>query len=54
VRAALAYVVLTWSEPNRTLLAVLFCLGATSMAVLDRLPLEGIVRSRWCEHFFVG
>ena len=52
--AALVYVVLTWPEPNRTPLAVLFCLGATSMAVLDRLPLEAVVRSRWCEHFFVG
>ncbi|TMK99495.1 MAG: diguanylate cyclase [Actinobacteria bacterium] len=48
------YVVLTWSRPNRTLLAALFGLAALCGAAVARLPRARIVRSRLREVFFLG
>ena len=48
------YVGLTWSGPNRMLLAALFGLAALCGAVVARLPRARIVRSRVREAFFLG
>ena len=47
------YVALTWGRPARTELAVLFGVGALGGLVVSRLPWERIVRTRWCEAFFL-
>lgn len=48
------YVALTWDQPHRALMALLFGSGAVSAFALARLPLDRIVASRWRESFFVG
>ena len=48
------YVGLTWQEPNRTELAVLFAMAIALGAVVSLLPRERIVRSRYRELFFLG
>ncbi|MDA0183710.1 GGDEF domain-containing protein [Solirubrobacter phytolaccae] len=48
------YVALTWEQPHRVFMALMFAVGAVSAFVLGRLPMERIVTSRWRELFFVG
>lgn len=48
------YVALTWDEPHRAFMAVLFGVGVVSAFALGRMPMERIVASRWREPFFVG
>jgi diguanylate cyclase (GGDEF)-like protein len=48
------YVGLTWDQPNRTLIAVLFGAGIAGGALVSRLPREQIVRGGWREAFFFG
>ena len=49
-----AYVILTWSRPNRTELAILFALAVAAGLLVALLPRERIVRSRWREPFFLS
>jgi diguanylate cyclase (GGDEF)-like protein len=48
------YVALTWEQPHRAFMAVLFGSGAVSAFALARMPMDRIVASRWREPFFVG
>ena len=51
---AALYTVLTPSEANRALIQALLLFAAFTTMIVDHLPGERIVRSRWCEHFFVA
>jgi diguanylate cyclase (GGDEF)-like protein len=48
------YCWLTPHEPHRLAIAALAVVASISMIVLNRLPLDRIVRTRWREVFFVG
>jgi len=48
------YVVLTWSQPHRPVIALLFGLGAVEGAIVSMLPRQRIVRSRFREAFFLA
>jgi diguanylate cyclase (GGDEF)-like protein/PAS domain S-box-containing protein len=48
------YVVLTWTRPNRSSLAVLFALAVLTAIIVLALPRERIVRSRMREPFFLA
>ncbi len=48
------YVALTWAQPNRPGLAVLFALAVLAAVAIQRLPTEKIVRSRLREPFFLA
>jgi diguanylate cyclase (GGDEF)-like protein len=48
------YVALTWEQPHRPLMAVLFGSGAVSAFALARVPMDRIIMSRWREPFLVG
>ena len=52
--AAEVYTVVTWQRPHRLYLTLVFAAGALGGFAISRLPAERIVRSRWCEPFFVG
>lgn len=47
------YVALTWGQDGRGELAALFGAGTLGGLVVSRLPWDQIVRSRWCEVFFL-
>jgi diguanylate cyclase (GGDEF)-like protein/putative nucleotidyltransferase with HDIG domain len=47
------YVALTWHHVARGELTALLAAGALGGMVVSRLPWEQIVRSRWCETFFL-
>src|SRR4051794_10066419 len=48
------YAIGTWDEPNRVLILAATALGLLSSPLVRALPLERIVRSRYCEVFFVA
>jgi diguanylate cyclase (GGDEF)-like protein len=48
------YVALTWSRPNRLVLAALFGSGVLATIAISLLPRERIVRSRFREQFFLA
>jgi diguanylate cyclase (GGDEF)-like protein len=52
--AGFGYVALTWDRPGRQLLVILFALGVAGGVVVQLLPTERIVRSRWREPFFLA
>src|SRR5947207_2553236 len=41
-------------EPHRTAMLVLFALVTVAAILVMILPLEGVMRSRWCEVFFLS
>jgi len=53
VLGCLAYVLTTWDQPNRALIAAIAGAGLASVPVILLLPTERIVRSPWRERFFV-
>jgi diguanylate cyclase (GGDEF)-like protein len=48
------YAIGTWDRPERILILAVTALGLLSAPVVMALPLERIVRSRYCEVFFVA
>jgi diguanylate cyclase (GGDEF)-like protein len=52
--AGAVYVALTWRSPHRPTLAILFGVGTLGGLLVSRLPAERIVRSPWCEAFFLS
>ncbi len=48
------YAVETWDGPNRPLILAITALGLLSAPLVMAMPLERIVRSRYCEVFFVA
>src|SRR5256714_5110612 len=50
----LGYVVWTWGDPGRNLLAILFAAGIVGGVAVWWLPTEQIIRSRWREAFFLS
>jgi diguanylate cyclase (GGDEF)-like protein len=48
------YAVETWDRPDRVLILAITALGLLSAPLVMALPLERIVRSRYCEVFFVA
>ena len=51
----MAYAGLTWSDrPHRDALLALMGVALASAWAVARLPVERLVRGRWCEPFFVG
>jgi diguanylate cyclase (GGDEF)-like protein len=51
--AGVAYVALTWDDPNRSLLIDLFGLAAITGLMVVLLPVQRTVRSRFSEPFFL-
>ncbi len=51
--ASAIYIWLTWQQPNRTALALVFGTGFAAAVVVAQLPRERIVRSRYREAFFL-
>lgn len=49
-----AYVAMSWSEPHRLVIAALIGLTVVASITVSRAPLDGILRSRWREPFFLG
>ena len=52
--AAWGYCGATWDEPHRLTIAALFAAGALLSLVTAFGPIERIVRSHWCDPFFLG
>jgi diguanylate cyclase (GGDEF)-like protein len=48
------YAIGTWDRPNRVLILAVTALGLFSAPLVRALPLERMVRSRYCEVFFVA
>lgn len=48
------YLALTWHQPHRPELVALFVTAGLGTFVIASAPVERIVRSRWCEAFFLG
>jgi diguanylate cyclase (GGDEF)-like protein len=48
------YALLTWDQPNRSLILAITVIGLASAPLIRLLPLERIVRGRWREPAFVG
>jgi diguanylate cyclase (GGDEF)-like protein/putative nucleotidyltransferase with HDIG domain len=51
--AGLLYSIATWGEPNRGLITVMFGCGFLSAAVIQVLPVEKFIRSRFSDTFFL-
>jgi diguanylate cyclase (GGDEF)-like protein len=49
-----AYALWTWNQPHRAALVILFALVTVSAVVVMVLPLDNVVRGRWCEPFFLS
>jgi diguanylate cyclase (GGDEF)-like protein len=47
------YYVVTWDEPNRSLLMGCCAIAVGTSTLVALLPTERIVRGRWCEPFFI-
>jgi diguanylate cyclase (GGDEF)-like protein len=54
VAAAALYVALTWEQPHRFTISVLYGVGLIGALVISRLPRGRIVRSAWREYFFMS
>jgi len=54
VAAASLYVALTWQQPHRAVITVLYAVGLAGAFTISRLPRARIVRSSWREHFFLA
>ncbi|MGI8512330.1 MAG: bifunctional diguanylate cyclase/phosphohydrolase [Solirubrobacteraceae bacterium] len=52
--AAWGYCAATWDEPQRLTIAALFAAGALLSLFTAFGPTERLVRSRWCDPFFLG
>jgi diguanylate cyclase (GGDEF)-like protein len=52
VVVVVAYGVATWERPHRSLIVGLGLAAAAVGAALPLLPIERVIRSRWCEAFF--
>ncbi|HYB23205.1 MAG TPA: hypothetical protein VED41_05375, partial [Solirubrobacteraceae bacterium] len=52
--AGATYVTLTWRQPNRTMLSLMFGAGFLAAVIVSWLPRERIVRSRYRERFFLA
>jgi diguanylate cyclase (GGDEF)-like protein/putative nucleotidyltransferase with HDIG domain len=48
-----AYVVATWEQPHRALIASMFVGGILCAAVIQRLPVERLIRGRQADAFFL-
>ncbi len=48
------YAIVTWDRPDRILILAVTALGLFSAPLIMAMPLERIVRSRYCEVFFVA
>jgi len=51
--AGLAYVAATWDEPHRDLILTMFAAGFVSAGVIQLLPMERLIRSRYSDTFFL-
>jgi diguanylate cyclase (GGDEF)-like protein/putative nucleotidyltransferase with HDIG domain len=51
--AGLLYVTATWDGPNRDVVATMFGVGFLSAAVIQMLPVEKVIRSRFSNAFFL-
>ena len=51
--AGLAYVAATWDEPHRGLILTMFAAGFVSAGVIQLLPMERLIRSRYSDTFFL-
>src|SRR5436190_14214629 len=49
-----AYLLATWGGPNRGLITAVLVVALVSVGLLQALPVERIIRSRWREHFFLA
>jgi diguanylate cyclase (GGDEF)-like protein len=49
-----AYALATWERPHRDVILVLAGLGVVATAVVSLLPWARIIRSRWCEPYFLA
>jgi diguanylate cyclase (GGDEF)-like protein/putative nucleotidyltransferase with HDIG domain len=54
VIASSGYVGLTWDEPHRPLLVLIFAVALASACAIKAVPAEVIVHSRYCEAFFLA
>jgi len=51
---AVAYALVTWERPHRSVVLAAFALALLGVIVVNSLPVERIVRSRWREPFFAA
>jgi diguanylate cyclase (GGDEF)-like protein/putative nucleotidyltransferase with HDIG domain len=51
--SSFVYILLTWDQPNRDLITVVFVIAVIAAFVIKAVPADAIVHSRFCEAFFV-
>jgi diguanylate cyclase (GGDEF)-like protein/putative nucleotidyltransferase with HDIG domain len=44
----------TWDEPHRGVLTAIIAVACVASVAIARLPVERLLRGRWCEPFFLG
>src|SRR5688572_27032617 len=52
--AGLAYVAATWSGPNRDVIALMFGAGIVGALLIQMLPVERLLRTRYSDAFFIS